>query len=127
MRQGRCVEASSRLAGCAGHANGEGKDDIEAYKSCGGYVVILADAAILDDEPAPMAILDWKSAMTQRVCRSTLAAEAAHLANAVEVVDWTAVFLAETLRRKIDLRSWQSEARHYKRFWATDAKRFTSS
>ena len=66
---------------------------------------MLADEAILQDKSVPVAILDWKSGMTQRVCRSTLAAEAAHLANAVEIVDWTAVLLRETLRPYVDLRN----------------------
>ena len=75
-----------------GHANGHGKDEIERYKSCGGNEVVLANADILKDQHVPIAILDSKSSMTQRVSRSTLAAGAAHLANTVEIVDWTFVF-----------------------------------
>ena len=126
MRFPRALRVSSICVGCAvdaGHANGEGAPDaIETYRSCGGYVLMLADEAILQDKSVPVAILDWKSGMTQRVCRSTLAAEAAHLANAVEIVDWTAVLLRETLRTYVDLRNWQLEARAVHRFWATDAK-----
>ena len=83
---------------------------------------MLADEGILADQLVPIAVLDWKSGITQRVCRSTLAAEASHLANAVEIVDWAAVFLQEILRRKVDLRCWQLEAARVKRFWATDCK-----
>jgi len=126
MRYPRSLRVSSLCVGCAvdaGHANGEGAPEaIETYRSCGGYVLLLADEAILQDKSVPVAILDWKSGMTQRVCRSTLAAEAAHLANAVEIVDWTAVFLRETLQTYVDLRHWQVEARAVHRFWATDAR-----
>ena len=107
----------------AGHANGEGRpDQISTYKSCGGYVLMLADSGILDDRSVPIAVLDWRSGLTQRVCRSTLAAEASHLAGAVETVNWTVIFVLETLRPKVDLRNWQHEVCAVKRFWATDAK-----
>ena len=125
IRYPRKLKINSLCVGAAvdaGHANGEGTDEVEAYKSCGGYVVMLADEGIIEDRSVPMAVLDWKSGMTQRVCRSTLAAEASHLANAVEIVDWTAVFLQEILRIRVDLRDWQMEAGRVKRFWATDCK-----
>ena len=56
---------------------------------------MLTRADILKDQHVPIEVLDCKSSMTQHVCRSTLAAEAAHLANAVEIVYWTAVILAD--------------------------------
>ena len=105
----------------AGHANGT-CDEIERYKSCGGYVLMLADKSILENKVSAMAVLDWRSGMTQRVCRSTLAAEASHLAEAVEAVDWAAVFMQEVLQPSIDLRAWQQVVRTTARFWATDAK-----
>ena len=47
--------------------------------------------------------------MTHRVCRSTLAAESSHLANAVEMVHWTAAFLRVVLDPKTNLKDWMSE------------------
>ena len=76
----------------------------------------------MKDLVAPIAVLDWKSGMTHRVCRSTLAAEASHLANAVEIVDWTAAFVREDLDSKTNLRGWQNEVQKLSRFWATDAR-----
>ena len=90
----------------AGHANGPENDEKDRYKSCGGQVLMLASANILEDRPAPIAILGWKSGLARRACRSTLAAEASNLAEAVEAVDWVSVFVQEVLRPKIDLKAW---------------------
>ncbi|CAK0904737.1 unnamed protein product [Prorocentrum cordatum] len=106
----------------AGHANGPEHDDIERYKSCGGHVVLLTTGSILAGHQAPVAVLDWKSGMTQRVCRSTLAAEASHLADAVEAVDWAAVLFREAMNVSVNLLNWQGEVLRLPRFWATDAK-----
>ena len=38
----------------------------------------ITNADILKDQHVPTAIVDWKTSLTQRVCRSTLVAEAAH-------------------------------------------------
>ena len=85
-------------------------------------MILLTDKAILDDFTVPIAVLDWKSGMTQRVCRSTLAAEASHLADAVEAVDWTVVVLQEILTGTVNLKRWQDVATTVPRFWATDCK-----
>ena len=75
----------------SGHAKGNPEsDEIAKYKSVGGYYLITVDAGLLDDEYASCAILDYKSAIAQRACRSTLAAEASHLADAIEATDWLA-------------------------------------
>ena len=65
---------------------------------------------------------NWKTGMTERVCRSTLAAEASHLANAVETVDWATIVLQEILKGKLNLKRWQEAATATPRFWATDCK-----
>ena len=106
----------------AGHANRPENDEVQRYRSCGGHVILLTDKAILDDERVPIAVLDWKTGMTQRVCRSTLAAEASHLANAVEAVDWATIVLQEILKGKLNLKRWQEAATATPRFWATDCK-----
>ena len=82
----------------------------------------MTDKAILDDETVPISVLDWKTGMTERVCRSTLAAEARHLANAVEAVDWATVVLQEILKGKLNLKRWQEAATTTPRFWAMDCK-----
>ncbi|CAK0861813.1 unnamed protein product [Prorocentrum cordatum] len=119
------LRLSSAVIGAAvyaGHANGPEHDDIERYKSCGGHVVLLTTDSILAGHQAPVAVLDWKSGMTQRVCRSTLAAEASHLADAVEAVDWAAVLFREAMNVSVDLLNRQGEVQRLPRFWATDAK-----
>jgi hypothetical protein len=125
LRYPRTLKASTLAVGAAvdaGHANGPENDEVQRYRSCGGHVILLAAKDILDDKVAPIAVMDWKTGMTQRVCRSTLAAEASHLADAVEAVDWCAVLLQEMLKGKVDLKNWQSVAATTPRFWATDCK-----
>ncbi|CAK0841114.1 unnamed protein product [Prorocentrum cordatum] len=106
----------------AGHANGPEHDDIERYRSCGGHVVLLTTGSTLAGHPAPVAVLDWKSGMTQRVRRSTVAAEASHLADAAEAIDWAAVLFREATNVSVDLINWQGEVQRLPRFWATGAK-----
>lgn len=77
------------------------------YRSVGGYYILLARAGILSGEEVRASILTYHSTQTKRVCRSTLAAEAAHLAEAVEAGDWV-----------IDLKHWDSIFRVY----VTDAQ-----
>ena len=73
----------------SGHANGTPEsDDIKRYRSVGGYFLLVANPEILDDKPSRANILAFQSGQTKRVCRSTLAAEASHLAEAVEAGDW---------------------------------------
>ncbi|CAK0789613.1 unnamed protein product [Prorocentrum cordatum] len=105
----RLSSAAAGAAVDAGHANGPEHDDIERYNILAGH-------------QAPAAALDWKSGMTQRVRRSTLAAEASHLVDAVEAVDWAAVLFREAMNVSVDLLNWQGEVQRLPRFWATDAK-----
>ena len=74
IRYPRNLKVSSLAVGAAvdaGHANGPANEEIQKYRSCGGHIVMLTDKDILSDLMVPIAILDWKSGMTQRVCRST--------------------------------------------------------
>ena len=72
----------------SGHANGTPeKDQIMRYRSVGGYILMIANPEILQDGYVRANILSFHSGQTKRVCRSTLAAEASHLAEAVEAGD----------------------------------------
>ena len=83
------------LAVAARHANGPEHDDRDRYKSCGGHIVLLAEDQLLRSTPVRVAVLDWRSDITHRVCRYTLAAAARHLADAVEAVDWATMVLRD--------------------------------
>ena len=77
----------------------------------------------MNGDRAPCSILDWTSGMTTRVCRSTLAAEASHLAAAVETADWVAMLVAELRTRcQLDLARWSEHVDEVQRVWVTDAK-----
>jgi hypothetical protein len=51
-----------------------------------------------------------------------LAAEASHLAEAVEAGDWAAVLLEEALSGDVDLQNWSSVVQRRTRVYVTDAK-----
>ena len=104
-----------------GHGTPE-KDDILRYRSVGGYFIMLANPEILQDQEARSNIICFHSGQTKRVCRSTLAAEASHLAEAVEAGDWVMALLEEALNGNIDLRNWSSVIEKRQRVYVTDAK-----
>lgn len=107
----------------SGHANGTPENDgIMKYRSVGGYYILLADAGILSGEEVRANILTYHSTQTKRVCRSTLAAEAAHLAEAVEAGDWVIVLLQEAIKGEIDLKHWDSIVESRPRVYVTDAQ-----
>lgn len=58
---------------------------------------MIAEKGILNGEESRCNILSFHSGVTKRACRSTLAAEASHLAEAVEAGDWIIVLLEEAL------------------------------
>ena len=70
------------------------------YRSVGGYFILVADKRILQGETVRCNVLCYHSGQTKRVCRSTLAAEASHLAEAVEAEDWVRVLIEEALTGK---------------------------
>ena len=107
----------------SGHANGT-PDHNEAlkYRSVGGYFILIADPEILQGKPAKANVLAFHSGMTKRVCRSTLAAEASHLAEAVEAGDWITVLLEEALTGSLDLRGWPEIIGRREKVYVTDAR-----
>ena len=107
----------------SGHANGTPeKDDILRYRSVGGYFVLVCNKEVLEDQPARANVLCFHSSQTKRVCRSTLAAEASHLAEAVEAGDWCICLLEEALTDQLNLKDWPEAIRRRKRVYVTDAK-----
>lgn len=107
----------------SGHANGvPERDDIMRYRSIGGYFVLIANKEVLEDKPARANVMCFHSSQTKRVCRSTLAAEASHLAEAVEAGDWCICLLEEALTGNLDLKNWPDVIRRRRRVYVTDAR-----
>ena len=107
----------------AGHANGTPEhDETMRYRSVGGYFILLANKGILEGKEVRANILAFHSGQTKRVCRSTLAAEASHLAEAVEAGDWIIVVLEEALTGKVDLKNWPEVIQQRPRVYVTDAR-----
>ena len=107
----------------SGHANGTPeKDEILRYRSVGGYFMLIANPEILEDKPVRANILSFYSGQTKRVCRSTLAAEASHLAEAVEAGDWCCCLLEEALNDSLNLKDWPSVIHKRRRVYVTDAR-----
>lgn len=84
--------------------------------------MFLANKEILDGRPARANMIGFHSSQTKRVCRSTLAAEASHLSEAVEAGDWLAVLLDEALHRKQNLKDWDRIVEARRRVYVTDSQ-----
>ena len=107
----------------SGHANGTPeKDEQMRYRSVGGYFILAANPGILKGETVRCNVLAYHSGVTKRVCRSTLAAEASHLAEAVETGDWIIVLMEEALTGHVDLRNWTDIIEKRPRVYVTDAR-----
>ena len=107
----------------SGHANGTPDHNEELrYRSVGGYFLLLANREILEGKEARVNIVAYHSTLTKRVCRSTLAAEASHLAEAVEAGDWVTVLLEEALSGGVDLKNWDRLIEQRQRVYITDAR-----
>ena len=97
-------------------------DSIKRYQSIGSYYLFLANKEILEGKAARANLLAFHSSQTKRVCRSTLAAEASHLSEAVEAGDWLAVLLDEALHGEQDLKRWDRIVEQRKRVYVTDSQ-----
>ena len=107
----------------SGHANGTPeRNEQMRYRSVGGYFILIADKGILEGETVRCNILCFHSGQTKRVCRSTLAAEASHLAEAVEAGDWVTVLIEEALTGEVDLKNWSELIERRERVYVTDAR-----
>lgn len=84
----------------SGHGNGTPeRNESVRYRS----FILLANKEILDGKEVRCNVVTFQSGLTKRVCRSTLAAEASHLAETVVAGDWVAVLLEEALTGQLDL------------------------
>ena len=107
----------------SGHANGQPeRDEIMRYRSVGGYFLLVVERKVLLGLPGLAALMDWRSSQTQRVCRSTLAAEAAHLSESLESAEWLCVLLDECLNGNTDLKEWMRTVSERDRVYVTDAQ-----
>ena len=107
----------------SGHANGTPeRNEQMRYRSVGGYFILVADKRILDGDSVRCNVICFHSGQTKRVCRSTLAAEASHLAEAVEAGDWITVLIEEALTGEVDLKNWSELIERRERVYVTDAR-----
>ena len=67
-------------------------------------------------------VMEWKSQVEKRVCRSTLAAETYALATGVEAADWLRVLLLESRDVKFNIAEWSERTKDVKSRWFCDAK-----
>lgn len=107
----------------SGHANGTPeRDEVLRYRLVGGCFILIADSCILEAKEARCNIIAFHSSLLKRVCRSTLAAEASHLAEAVQTGDWIAVLLEEAMTGNVDLKNWSEVVEARARVYVTDAR-----
>ena len=107
----------------SGHANGTpDHNEVMRYRSVGGYFLLVANPGILEGRTVRANIIGYYSGVTKRVCRSTLAAEASHSAEAVESGDWVTVLLEEALTGELDLKNWPEVIARREKVYVTDAR-----
>ena len=107
----------------SGHANGTPEhDEVQRYRSVGGYYILIANPGVLEGKTVRANVLAFNSSQTKRVCRSTLAAEASHLSESIECGDWIIVVLHEALHGSVDLRNWTEVIEKRRRIYITDAR-----
>ena len=104
----------------SGHANNNEAGD-KKFRSV-GFFILIANPGFLHGDEVRCNVLSFHSGTTKRVCRSTLAAEASHLAEAVEAGDWMIVLLEEALTGELDLKNWPEIIKRRQRVYVTDAK-----
>eukprot|EP00435_Cladocopium_sp_Y103_P062943 s518_g24.t1 len=106
----------------SGHANGTPEKNAQMrYRSVGGSFALIADRKMRKGRQFD-ATCSVFTGQTKRVCRSTLAAEASHLAEAEECGDSVTVLIEETLTGDVDLKNWSSLIERRERVYVTDAK-----
>ena len=117
----------------ASHANvrdvvvrpGVNEDDkvvLEAFRSQKGMVVCLRNPTKDGETGATTCVMEWKSQVERRVCRSTLAAETYALATGTEHADWLKALLEESRNPKFSVLDWEDQTRDVVAQWLVDAK-----
>ena len=73
--------------------------------SQGGLLIFSASRDLIDGKLSPMGIIDWRSWKLQRKVRSSLAAESQAMADVVDLLNFTRLFVADIIcHESIDLR-----------------------
>ena len=90
--------------------------------SQGGIIVILTSKEILAGKTVPYSVLSWRSSKLQRVCRSSLSAEAQSCSQAVDELAMIRTMIALTLDYTKDPRRDETAASCGKGVIVTDAK-----
>ena len=106
------------------HYGAEGeveKVTAEPFRSQKGRVVGLSTPMAADGS-MNVYVMEWKSQVEKRVCRSTLAAETYPLASGVEAADWLRVLLQESRDVDFNMGEWSERTKDLKSRWLCDAK-----
>ena len=91
--------------------------------SQGGYLIFVAnETELTQGKPMPLTIVDWASRKLQRMCRSSLAAEAQSAAIAVDELEWMKVFNAAMINPLVEIESEEVLLMTGQSFLVTDAK-----
>jgi hypothetical protein len=91
--------------------------------SQGGYLTFIAnDQEMKLGKPMQLTILDWASRKLQRMCRSSLSAEAQSAAIAVDELEWLKVFNAALVNPLVDIQDDETMKKTGESALVTDAK-----
>ena len=95
----------------------------ERTKSQYGYVLGIVNGAFCDQSNnGVIHLVEYASATTKRMCRSTLSAEANALIEAAEAAEWLRAVMLELRAPDFNLALSDDHARRPRVLWLTDAK-----
>ena len=94
---------------------------LEPFRSQKGRVLGLS-SPMTEQGNMNVYVMEWKSQVEKRVCRSTLAAETYALATGVEAADWLRVLLLESRDVKFNIAEWSERTKDLKSRRLCDAK-----
>ena len=117
------------MASDSSHANVKDvvvKDDgavqAEPFRSQKGLVCGLSSPQVAGESAVQVYVLEWKSQLERRVCRSTLAAETYALATGAEHADWLKALLCESRSAEFCVGDWEALTSRVRSRWLVDAK-----
>ena len=79
-----------------------------AEQAQAGYVVMIADQALLEGMAAPVTLVSWRSHRVKRVVASDSAADAMALSEAIAQGDWMRALWSEVVLG-LSLREWREQ------------------
>ena len=105
---------------CVSYGDASGAST-RAEQAQAGYVIMIADRALLEGLAAPVTLVSWRSHRVKRVVASASAAEAMGLSEAISQGDWVRALWSEVVLG-LSLREWREQENVPPLISVTDSK-----